>query len=479
MSYKHGVFITEQETAILPPRRVTATLPVAFGTAPVHMLASGSIGPVNEPQLVYTYQEAVGLFGSSTDWEKYTLCEFFSAFFGLYQMAPMVVINVFDPDVHKTAFPEGAASFDGDELQLDHAGIIDGSLVVKSSDGLTTYEIDTDYTVNLVTGLVSRVDTGSIAADADVLVSYDYGDPSLVDSDDIIGGIDAGTGAKTGLELLGEVFPRFRLVPGQVLAPGWSDDPAVAIAMAGKASSINNHFKAICLVDLPVTVTKYSDAPSHKTTNNLTDEQMVVCWPKVKLGDDSYWLSSQMAGLICSVTADHEDVPYKSPSNERLQINAVVAGSDELWLGPEEASYLNGQGIVTPLNFVGGWKAWGNRTGTYPGVTDPKDSFLPVRMMFNWIGNTLVLSWWQRIDFPITRRLIETVVDSNNIWLNGLASREFLLGGKVMFLEEENPDTDLIDGIIRFHVYLTPPSPAREIDFVLEYDPAELTGLFE
>jgi phage tail sheath protein FI len=99
--------------------------------------------------------------------------------------------------------------------------------------------------------------------------------------------------------------------------------------------------------------------------------------------------------------------------------------------------------------------------------------------MFNWVGNTLVLTWWQRLDYPITRRNIETIVDSVNIWLNGLAAREYILGGRVEFREDENPITDVMDGIIKLHVYLTPPSPAREIDFILEYDPAYIQSLFD
>jgi hypothetical protein len=35
-----------------------------------------------------------------------------------------------------------------------------------------------------------------------------------------------------------------------------------------------------------------------------------------------------------------------------------------------------------------------------------------------------------------------------------------------------------MDGKIKFHVYITPPSPAREIDFILEYDPDYLETLF-
>ena len=38
-------------------------------------------------------------------------------------------------------------------------------------------------------------------------------------------------------------------------------------------------------------------------------------------------------------------------------------------------------------------------------------------------------------------------------------------------LAEENPLLDLMAGILRIHIYITPPSPAQEIDFTLEYDP--------
>ena len=84
-----------------------------------------------------------------------------------------------------------------------------------------------------------------------------------------------------------------------------------------------------------------------------------------------------------------------------------------------------------------------------------------------------------RLDAPLNRRQIDVVVDSANIWLNGLAAQQVILGGRVEFLESENSTVDLMDGKARFHVYITPPSPNREIDFILEYDPAYLSTLFE
>ena len=172
-------------------------------------------------------------------------------------------------------------------------------------------------------------------------------------------------------------------------------------------------------------------------------------------------------------------MPYWSPSNQSLQADSAVNDDGkEIYLDTSSAAYLNGQGVITALNFMGGWKAWGNRTTCYPSNTDVKDAFIPIRRMFNWVNNTLITSFWNKIDNPANKRLIETIVDSANIWLNGLTSREFILGGRVEFRKDENPTQDLMDGIIRFHVFITPPSPAREIEFIQEYDPDYISTLF-
>ena len=281
-----------------------------------------------------------------------------------------------------------------------------------------------------------------------------------------------------------QIFPRFGLVPGIILAPGWSHLSAVAAVMKAKCENISGHFEAICICDVDTdTVTKYSDVSSWKNTNNYVDHEQLLCWPKLTLGGVKYHFSAQLAGVICKTDAAHDDVPYWSPSNQSLQCDGAVSGADgsekEIFLDTSNAAYLNGQGIITALNFIGGWKAWGNRTTAYPSVTDPKDVFIPIRRMFNWVNNTLITSFWQKVDNPANKRLIATIVDSANVWLNGLTARGFILGGRVEFREDENPITDLMDGIIRFHVFFTPPSPARDIEFIQEYDPDYLSTLFE
>lgn len=199
----------------------------------------------------------------------------------------------------------------------------------------------------------------------------------------------------------------------------------------------------------------------------------------VKMGDDMYHLSTVVMGVIGQTDAANEDIPYVSPSNHTAQINGMcLADGTEVILGNEEANYLNGQGVVTCLNFIGGWRVWGNRTGCYPSNTDAKDAFISIRRMFNWQAQTFIQTYWAKVDQPINKRLIQTVVDSENIRLNGLVAQGCLLGGRIEFREDENPTTNLLDGIIKFHTYFSPPPPAREIDNVIEYDPSYFETLF-
>lgn len=407
--YDHRVKTSEVPTQILPPRRISAGIPVVIGTAPVEDLTEK---PINEPKVIYSYSEFVTTFGWSDDWSKYTLCEFAYAHFALFGMAPVVFINVYDPATHTSGDPAKA-------------------------------------------------------------------DPAQVASADIIGGIDAGTLKKTGLELVADVFPKYRLVPGQIVAPKWSADPAVAVVMEAKAEGINGLFNAVALIDIPdATVTKYTDVPSYKETNNLTGKRMIDCWGKLHLGDMVFHGSTQLAGRICLTDADNDDVPYVSPSNKRLKMTGAKVNGSDLRLDLPQAEYLNGQGVVVPFNFDGGWKLFGNRTAAYPSVTDPKDAFIPIRRFFNWHGNTFILTYWQLLDNPLNRRQVETIVDSENIRLNGFTKREYILGGRIAFLEDENPTTDLMDGISRFHTYMTPPSPNRVIENILEYDASYISVLF-
>lgn len=480
MAYKHGVYTSEVPTSIIPAVNSMAGLPVIIGTAPVHLATDRA--EANKPVLCYSYAEAVQQFGFCDDWKNYTLCEAIYSQFALYNVAPIVIINVLDPASHKESVSDTEIQLSEKKAKIEAPVLLDTLKVKKASAGEvlkqgTDYEVayDEDGVLNLTV-----LEKGQVAGASSVWVAYDKLTPETVEKTDIIGGINPSDGNPKGLEAINKVFPMFGLVPGMVLAPGWSQDPEVAAVMRAKASNINSHFKAIVLVDVPTdSVKKYTDVSQWKNQNNYTGEDMAVCWPMVKMGDKVYHMSTHLMGVLGQTDAKNDDIPYVSPSNKSAQINGtVLKDGTEVVIGPDEGAYLNGQGIITCMNFMGGWKLWGNRTGCYPANTDPKDAWLCVRRMFNWHAQTFIQTYWVKVDAPINKRLIQTVIDSENIRLNGLVADGALLGGRVEFREDENPTTNLLDGIIKFHTYLTPSTPARVIENVIEYDPSYFETLF-
>ncbi|OMD29144.1 phage tail protein [Paenibacillus odorifer] len=484
MAFNHGVTTSERATSVLSTASVSAGIPIVFGTSPVNQ--SGlTKAPVNTPVLVNSYAEAVNAFGYSDDWGSYSICEFINAYFQLNGLKPAILVNVLDPSVHKTVVAAASKNVVEKSVIIADSGVIhDATLTVKSSDGATPYAKGTDYSVafdgdgNTVISIKSG---GDIPSGVSALsVAYTKLNPSVIDADDIIGGLDAGTGLATGLELVNQVFPRFGLVSGLILAPGYSHNPTVAAVMVAKAGNINSTFTAFALTDMPTdTLKQYTDVPAWKNTNGYTSASQAPLWPKVSKGGKQYYMSTHIACAIGVADASNEGVPVASPSNKSLVIDAaVLADGTEVLLGPDQANFLNSQGIMTVLNFVGGFKVWGNYTGAYPASTDPKDVFISIRRMFIWAKNSIILTYWSQVDNPATPRLIETITDSINIWLNGLTASGYLLGGRVEFNSADNPATDLMAGKFNFQIYITPPGPAQELAFTFEYDAAYLETLF-
>lgn len=475
----HGIKIKEQPTAIVPPVRTTAGLAVFVGTAPLHFAADEDAAEnVNKPLLCHTYREAVEQLGFSRNFEDYTLCEAIYSHFVLYNVSPVVLINVLDPNIHKTTVKDQTFEVGDGMANLGKNALKNGLVVTGGA-------VDTDFYLSYDDGedLIVTIDKdGELKEATEITASFTRIDPAAVDKYDVIGGVDVETGEYEGLELINAVFPKFGLVPGLVVAPKWSEDPAVAAVMISKSENINAHFRCPCICDIPSGddgAKKYQLVSEWKNKNNYVYPRQFNCWLKPALGDDVFRMSTQLASLIAWVDAQNEDIPYESPSNKNFKMDRLIReDGKEMFLGPEILNYLNGQGVISALNFIGGWKAWGNRTGAYPAVTDPKDCQIPIRRMFDWTGNQFILSLWQHADRPMTRRLVKTIVNSWNYYLNGLAAREYILGGRIEFLEDENPVTDVIDGKMVFHYMFTPPGAAESITALLEYDPSYVSALF-
>jgi len=462
----------------MTPVVATAALPVVFGTAPINL---ANTPHTNQIVVAYSFGEAQEALGYSDDWKDYTLCESMDAAFRLFNVAPVIFVNVLDPEKHNEAVKE-EVPVENKKAVISKKGILLDTLKVKKSEAdETPLNKDEDYVASFDDDgqvvIVSLIEATKLFVEGTRIA------PEKVTADDIIGGSDVNTGKVKGLELLNSVFPKTGMVPGLVVAPKHAKNPIVAAVMKAKASVVNTYFRAVSVSDIDTTEADvYTKAIEWKNKNNYTGTNEFPGWPLIGLGDKVYHYSTQLAFRIAKTVAENGDYPHVSPSNQPLQMTKLLnEAGDEIDLGPDQAELLNSQGITTALNFMGGWKCWGNRTGAYPGSTDVKDIFIPVRLTHNWIANTIILTTWSKVDTPITRRLrlIDSILDTMNMWFNGLQSRGVILGGRVVFKKENNPTPDLINGKIRFNYYVAEPTPAEDIENILEFDPMYYNNLFE
>lgn len=469
MATKHGIFVTEQSSGAIVPVVAASGLPFVVGTAPIQ--AAESPAAIGVPVLVNSWEEAVEKFGYSDNWATYTLCEVMYSHFKLYGCSPVVFVNLVNPTTHKSSVSSETASVANHKAKITEDAIIDSALTVAA--GETSLTKGTDYEAYYSDGklVIELLSASASYSAASLTVSYNKISTTAIDAAAVAAGFEA-------IELC---VGATKIIPDLLLAPGFSSNSTVAAAMATKAESINGLFHAKAIVDLDCSESgakTYSAATALKDTNNLVNESQIVCWPMCGYGDKVFHASTHVAGIIASVDTQNDGCPYESPSNKPAFIDRIIlADNTEVNLTYQQANILNQSGIVTILNFIGGWKLWGNYTGTYPTDTqEPKNYFIPVSRMFDWVGNTLIQTFWSYLDKPMNRRLIDTIMDATNIWLNGLVGREYLLGARVVFLESDNPVESLMAGKIKLHIYMTPPSPAQEIDFTLEYDSDYITS---
>ena len=477
--YKHGVYISEVPTSLIAPIEGTAGLQVIIGTAPVNMLAEPEEA-VNKPLLVHSYKEAVGAVGYSSDFEKYTLCESISANFQVVNTAPLVLINVLDPAKHSTDMPETEVDVIDGIAQVQQIGILVNKLNVKNGD--TAMKLDKDYTVlfnNDGTMNIILLDGGAGDGAASLTVSGKLLDASKVTDADIVGGVDIATEKETGMEVIRQIYPKLAMTPGILLAPRFSRSAVVAAAIQAKTKEINGVFKAVCIVDIDSTETgaqKYTDVKQTKERQAVNDPNTYAVWPFAKAGDVVYSGSTLAGALTAYTDAVNNDIPNVSPSNKTLSISAAcLPDGTEVILDQDQANTINSFGVATFLN-VNGFRLWGNNTAAYPGNSDPKDRWFSVRRFLTWAGNTFILTYFQKVDSPANRRLIESIVDSENIRGHSFVARGVCARYEITFLEDENPTTDLMNGKITFHQYITPFPPAEYIQDIIEFDPYALTS---
>lgn len=483
MAYMHRISTVENATAVKAPVKSENGVRVFVGTAPVHTTAYGT---VNEPVLVNSFEEAVKYFGYSEDYKKYTLCEAMDACFKLYNIAPVVFINVYDPTKGKTAASAPKS------LNITEVGVVDTTLTnvalgsidivsgsnrvhAKDSEDLEFF-YDTDGKVKL---RVKRIPQGSTT----VMFSYTEGiaDVTAVSKNDIIGGYDSSTGTAKGIEAIRNVYPKLGVIPSILACPGYSHEPLVALALSAKTEDLNGLYSCECVLDLKdkaqsTALTSYADVETAKKYLGVTNPHAMAFFPCVKVGGKVFHLSTLAACAMAKCDMDHGDIPYKSPSSESIPVSATcLSDGTEIFLDVPQAEFINSHGVVTAIN-DNGFKLYGNNTTAYPKSTDPKDRWIACRRMMSWYRNRFIQTYKNKVDEPANYRLSEAVVDSENIFLNSLKAAGIIAGGRLSFDEAENPKEAILNGKIVFSTKIAFFTPAEWIVDHIEFDPTLISS---
>ena len=478
----NGVHVNQRATSVATPVVATSGIPYFEGAAPVHTATKPA--KANVPVLCTSWDEAVEKLGFSWDWKKYPICEAMYSHFQLFARQPAIFCNVLDPATkkapvsareyavtdHKVALPLEAVNDATLKVEIEGPevdGVSELTTLVKDEDYSAYYDADED---KLYVELLSESEH---YAETSLTISYTAVTPAAIAVTDIV----------RGANVVDHCMSMVGVIPDLLLAPGWSHNTVVAAILATKAAGINGLFAAKALIDCDTSengVREYSELFPYKNNNNLVDENQIVCWPMLKLGEYKFHMATQLAGLMATIDSLNGGCPYESPSNKTFKMDGcILEDGTEVNLTFEQSNIISDYGIVTALNFMGmGWTCRNNYTACYPGNTDVKDYFIPVSRMFGWVGNTLIRTFWGKLDKPSIPRLVDTIIDTCKEWLDGQVNAEHLLGARLEFRADENPLTDLMAGIIRIHIYMTPPSPAQEIDFTLEYDVEYIRATF-
>lgn len=456
--YKHGISITEVATKSVETGKSEAIIPVFVGIAPTNLVNTTA---VNTPILINSIDEAKEKIGYIDNFEKYTLCEAVKASFYLSKIAPIIVINVLDKTKHIAAVTESEYAVINKKITLDKE-IIKESVVIKNMENNTEYEENEDYTLNYnVEGnLIVEVLTDFTQCK----ISYNKLDIEAITEEEILDGI----------EKVKEVYPKFNLVPGIIAVPGYSSQEKVKDKLMQITENINGLFSAITVLDIDTSEIQNIKSVIEYKTKNVWDKNSILVFPKVKYQNQIYNMSTIATCLMIETDIKNDSIPYVSPSNKSINADEIVLeDGSEIIIDYENANKLNANGICTVLNMQG-FKFWGNNTAAYPENTDIKDRYIPIRRMFNWWKNSFIQRYFERIDNPLNIKMIEALINDENIRANGFKSAMQIAEAKIEYKPEDNPQENLINGRIKFREILVPFPPAESIENVIEFDTESL-----
>ena len=482
-TYKHGIATKSNGAVGITQSKTAYSAQVIIGTLPINTLKNPREA-VNSIILLEDSEDLENIVGKTNEIEKYTAMQGVYASLEVHKVAPIVVINVLDPDnnQHVQAVVGKEYNVVNKMVIIEDTGVLLDKVVVSENE--TTYKADDDYVASINSEgylVIALTNDGAASSLQKLNISYAKLNPDGVTAEDIIGGVDE-NGIRSGLELLDEVFINTGVVPAIVTAPVFSKKKEVAAALEAKVRLIGSLHNAKAYIDIDSSessgATNIYNVAKIKEKNVPQSELIDACWPMVNKNGNVLAFSSFAAALAQAVATANGDIS-DGIDNRELLIDGICTedGTSVKVTQGDANSYLNANGIITSIRLPE-WKAWGNNTAMYPDSKDPTKRWSKCVMMLNYLQNRFKTDYLSKVGRSATVKFIKSIVDEYNASLNALVP-DYLAGGEIVFDTAKNPKASMLDGHYLFTTRYADYIPAEYIENDFTYDAQILSDVME
>lgn len=475
--YKHGSYGQLGNDIVTDVSEIAAGV-VYLGTAPVNLVKDCDRSKVvNKPVTIRNFKEAKEIFGYSSDWAQYTLCEAFKAHFGneTNNIGPIHIINVLDPSIHIAEEEKtGTITFANKKAYIKDNKMIVDSFVLNGKTEGTDYTVDFDYDKGQL--IISDISDNGITSNT---YNYSQIEMSAATMKSAVIGTETAAGQVTGINALKLVYQECGAIPRKVLSPSFSCFKDVNDKIKSVASSINSRFIAQDYADIPLVdvesnaIDTLAKAEAWAIANGYDSEFSKTFWPMAVKGDEKYHLSTLFAVRQMLVDAANDGVPFETASNKTINIDGLYFGAAAVNSGIdlEDANELNSKGITTAVYYGGNWRLWGGHTAAYRfenEATQGKEIFDTSVAMQIYLADDFILRNAELIDTPMTVMLIQSIVNEEQAILDNLVSIGALVG-EPKFVADDVDENDIKAGSYRWVLNDTPTSQFKDATITVTF----------
>lgn len=302
-----------------------------------------------------------------------------------------------------------------------------------------------------------------------VVIRVEEGVDAAATLANIIGGVDAATGAYEGVHAFLAAESVIGFAPRILCVPGFTserpEDPVtpgtyLANPVVSELLGIADRLRAVIIADGPDS----NDADAIAWAGDFGSKRVYVVDPGVKVLDGTAIVSQPASARVAGIIAksDAERGFWWSPSNREVYGILGTTRPVDFALGDANcrANLLNEQNVATIIR-QDGYRLWGNRTLS----SDPVWAFLSVVRTADMINESLLRAHLWAVDRNITKTYFEDVVAGVNAYLSHLKQIGAILGGKCWADPDLNTPEQLAAGKVYFDFDFTPPTPAEHVTF--------------